>query len=659
MASGKGLGEKFRRALRTLYFMAALLTSLLLCSATVLAAVADVLVSSALLLVFAGGNLRSQFERYGFRHSFVDVSIISVIRSLIVLCVYSLCDAPGLSHGPYVGTAVLCSLSSILILSVKACLFRPIQEGESEGMSSPEAFVVQRKLHLKQSWGMPALFMSSMVFALGHVVVAYRTSCRARRKLPFHRIDQEAGFGFSGHLKVPRSPTPTTGKNSRIDVEAKRRVATATAATSAAREEGHLSVKLLADVDSLFITYQGLTIHYKISDGDSPVFPSLATGAFPEHHPEFNSPNVVTGRLKLDGPSLSVPSKTFHLNRSFSNVSDRDSLRAPLLTAAASGRLYSDDITILGVKHHDKEMSFCSAKNGNLQKVANGVCGIVLVHGFGGGVFSWRHVMGPLARQTKCVVSAFDRPGWGLTSRPRKSDWEVNQLPNPYHLESQVDLLLHFCLEMGFSSVVLVGHDDGGLLALKAAERARTCSRFMQVVIKGIVLLNVSLSRDVVPSFARILLRTSLGKKHMVRPLLRAEINQVINRQAWYDARKMTPAVLNLYKAPLCIEGWDEAFQEIGTSFASTLSLQNASLLLEAVGNLPVLVVAGAKDRLVPLKSSQTLALKLMNSRLVAISGCGHLPHEECPNALLAALSPFINGLLCDLTEDSVIQQFP
>lgn len=39
-------------------------------------------------------------------------------------------------------------------------------------------------------------------------------------------------------------------------------------------------------------------------------------------------------------------------------------------------------------------------------------------------------------------------------------------------------MLLSFCLEMGFSSVVLVGHDDGGLLVLKAAERVRasTCS---------------------------------------------------------------------------------------------------------------------------------------------------------------------------------------
>lgn len=69
-----------------------------------------------------------------------------------------------------------------------------------------------------------------------------------------------------------------------------------------------------------------------------------------------------------------------------------------------------------------------------------------------------------------------------------------------------------------------------------------------QVTIKGVVLLGVSLSREVVPGFARILMRTSLGKRHLVRPLLRTEITQVVNRRAWYDATKLTTEVLSLYK---------------------------------------------------------------------------------------------------------------
>lgn len=169
------------------------------------------------------------------------------------------------------------------------------------------------------------------------------------------------------------------------------------------------------------------------------------------------------------------------------------------------------------------------------------------------------------------------------------------------------------------------------------------------------VLLRVSLSREVVPGFARILLHTSLGKKHLVRPLLRTEITQVVNRRAWYDATKLTTEVLSLYKAPLCVEGWDEALHEIGKlSFESVLSRQNATSLLQAIKDLPVLVIAGAEDVLVPLKSAQVMASKLVNSKLVAISGCGHLPQEECPKALLAAISPFISKLL---TESDVQNQ--
>ena len=53
------------------------------------------------------------------------------------------------------------------------------------------------------------------------------------------------------------------------------------------------------------------------------------------------------------------------------------------------------------------------------------------------------------------------------------------------------------------------------------------------------------------------------------------------------------------------MEGWDEALHEIGRlSFATVFSPQNAEALLKAVENLPVLVVVGAEDALVSLKSA-------------------------------------------------------
>ncbi|XP_024026122.1 uncharacterized protein LOC21388625 [Morus notabilis] len=645
MAKGGFFLEKLRRCVRTVFFMVTMLVSLLVSSLPVLVAIGDVLVPCVLISSFTCVRcygFKEHLNRYAFKSSLTDIPLVSVIRSLIITCVYSMCDGPALSHGPYLGTVSICSFASILLLSVKACVFTVNSQIEAEASSSPS----RRRLHLKKSWGMPVLFLSSLVFALGHTVVAYRTSCRARRKLLFHRVDPEAVLlcknVFSGYQKVPRSPTPSGGKTPKSDGETKRKH------FGVARDEGELPVRVLADVDSLFIQCQGVTLHYKLSLPGSPLR-SLSSTTFLDSDPSGRSSQIAMGRPTPDKHLLHLFSKSqYNLHRSYSNQFQSSSLYAPLLDGSTTSPVLSEEIPPLSLDA-GKEDEVHNMNSPTLEKdlEGDGQFGIVLVHGFGGGVFSWRHVMGVLARQVGCRVAAFDRPGWGLTSRLRREDWEENEMPNPYKLDSQVELLLSFCAEMGFSSVVLVGHDDGGILALMAAQKVQASLNSFNVTIKGVVLLSVSLSREVVPVFARILMRTSLGKRHLVRPLLRTEITQVVNRHAWYDATKLTTEVLSLYKAPLCVEGWDEALHEIGRlSYQTALTQQNAISLLKAVVDLPVLVIAGAEDALVPLKSSQAMASKLVNSKLVVISGCGHLPHEECPKALLAAISPFISILL-------------
>ncbi|KAL4194818.1 hypothetical protein AMTRI_Chr05g70360 [Amborella trichopoda] len=639
------IGERLKRVFKTAVFLVSLFASLLVFSAPTVVAIADALVPCALLSAFtrAGSwhSVKDQWQGYGFRTSLLDVPILSLARSFPIICVYSLCDVRGLSQGPYLGTATICSLFSVALLSVKACLFIGSAETELGAMATLAA----QKLHLKQSWGMPVLFLSSLVLALGHVVVAYRISRKARRMLLFHHVDPEAVLTckhvFSGYQKVPRSPTPGTGKGSRSDNVTKSGASRMGVATA---NEGMLPIRLLADVDSFFMPCRGLILHYKFSHPSAAAAKSASPFVTRSLSSSENGRFFCTtpGRLKTERPVFVTPN-SHHLKRSLSNYFNSSSLYAPLLSDSDA---CADHIPALkldgdGSDHGAFMKSYCDGLG------ANGSYGVVLVHGFGGGVFSWRHVMDPLAKQVGCSVAAFDRPGWGLTSRPHKAEWEVKQQPNPYKLDSQVDLLLSFCLEMGFSSVVIVGHDDGGLLALKAAERARSFPDSVQVEIRGVILLSVSLSREVVSAFARILLHTSLGKKHAVGRLLRMEITQVINRRSWYNAAKLTAEVLNLYKAPLCIEGWDQAVGEIGRlSSANTLSPAQADLLLKAVDDIPVLVVMGAEDAHVPLKSAQVLASKLANSTLVAISGCGHLPHEECPKALLGALTPFVSTTL-------------
>ncbi|KAL1298121.1 hypothetical protein HN51_042532 [Arachis hypogaea] len=645
MARGGQCFEKLRRCVRTVFFVAALVASLLVSSLPVLVAMVDVVVPCTLISSFTCircYSFREHLRLYAFKSSLTDIPLVSIIRSIIIICVYSICDAPGLSHGPYLGTVTLSSLLSIVLLSVKACIFSVNSQIEAEASVS----LTRKRLHLKKSWGMPVLFLSSVVFALGHTVVAYRTSCRARRKLLFHRVDPEAVLScknvFSSYQKVPRSPAASGGKTPKSDTEMRRRP------FGPARDE-ELPVRLLADSDSLFISCQGLTLHYKLSLPGSPSISLSSASSFLESSTSCSTSSTAGGLQKFNRQLLSAtPKIQQQLCRSYSNQFHGSSLYAPLLDGPETSLFTSDDIPALHLDeiHEGSETMKSNPLRLEQSLKAAGQVGIVLIHGFGGGVFSWRHVLGPLAQQSNCTVAAFDRPGWGLTSRLRREDWEKKELPNPYKLDNQVDLLLSFCSEIGFSSVVLIGHDDGGLLALMAAQRVQTTMNSFNVTVKGVVLLNVSLSREVVPSFARILLHTSLGKKHLVRPLLRAEITQVVNRHSWYDATKLTAEVLTLYKAPLYVEGWDEALHEIGKLSSETiLTAQNAELLLESVEDIPVLVIAGAEDSLVPLKSCQAMASKFVNSRLVAVSGCGHLPHEECPNALLAAVLPFISRL--------------
>ncbi|KAF3673892.1 putative histone H2A variant 3 [Capsicum annuum] len=598
-------------------------------SAPVMVAIGDVLLPTVLISSFTCVrcySLKEHLQSYAFTTSLMDIPLVAILRSLIISCVYSMCDGPALSHGPYLGTATFCSVMSIILLSVKASVF----SGNSYFEAEASSYIPKQKLHLNKSWGMPVLFISSIVFAVGHIVVAYRTSCRARRKLLFHRIDPEAVLPckvvFSAYNKVPRSPTPSAGKASKCDSEMKRKLA------GSAREDGEIPAKLLADVDSLFITCLGLTLHYKLTLPGSPC-------------------RSLSSTARVDRPPTLLSNVDYCIRRSYSSQYPANCLSTPLLDGFQTSPLLSVEMPSLNLDEvGEADAVDRSGSPHPIQDLeGNDQFGIVLVHGFGGGVFSWRNVMGVLAQQVGCVVTAFDRPGWGLTSRPFRTDWEEDHLPNPYTIDAQVDLLLSFCSEMGFTSVVLVGHDDGGLLALMAAQRVQSSTNFTNVKIKGIVLLGVSLSRELVPAFARVLLRTSLGKKHLVRPLLRTEITQVVNRRAWYDTTKLTTEVLSLYKAPLCVEGWDEALHEIGKqSYETVLSPEKATALLKAVECLPVLVIGGAEDAVVPLKSVQAMASKLVNSRLVAISGCGHLPHEECPKALLAAMSPFINRILVE-----------
>ncbi len=249
----------------------------------------------------------------------------------------------------------------------------------------------------------------------------------------------------------------------------------------------------------------------------------------------------------------------------------------------------------------------------------------ILLHGFGASVFTWHRVMTELSRYG--TVIAYDRPAFGLTERPLT--WEGM---NPYSPDAQIELLFGLMDGLGIERAILVGNSAGGTVALRAA-LARPKRVQAVVAVDAAVYLGGG-----APAWIRPLLQTPqmrhLGPLFVRR--IATDGNELI-RQAWHDPDKIDTETWEGYRKPLRAENWDRALWEL------TLSSRDSDLAnrLNEI-TMPVLVVSGDDDRIVPTEQSVRLSQELPNSRLVIFENCGHLPQEECPQDFLKAV---IDGL--------------
>ncbi len=251
----------------------------------------------------------------------------------------------------------------------------------------------------------------------------------------------------------------------------------------------------------------------------------------------------------------------------------------------------------------------------------------ILLHGFAASIFSWREVMRPLSEWG--TVVAFDRPGFGLTERPMPGEWQGR---SPYAPESQADLTVGLMDVLGIERAVLVGNSAGGAVALLTAltypERVEALVLVSPAVYVG----------GGTPGFLRPLFNTP-QMRHL-GPLIARQIQDWgvdFARSAWHDPSRITPEAWEGYARPLRAENWDRALWEV-TRASRPLGLDKR---LGEV-RMPVLVVTGDDDRIVPTAQSIRLASEIPGAELVVIPNCGHIPQEECPEEFLRAVEEFI-----------------
>jgi pimeloyl-ACP methyl ester carboxylesterase len=249
----------------------------------------------------------------------------------------------------------------------------------------------------------------------------------------------------------------------------------------------------------------------------------------------------------------------------------------------------------------------------------------ILLHGFGASLFSWHAVTAPLAEFG--TVIAYDRPAFGLTERPL--EWEGE---NPYSQDSQVELVIGLMDALDVEQATLIGNSAGGtiamLTALKHPQR-----------VQSLILVNPAVyAGGGAPAWIRPLLGTP--QMRHIGPLVARQIqSQGVEfiKTAWHDPSKITPEILEGYQKPLQAENWDKALWEL------TLASRESKLAERLTEfNMPVLVITGDDDRIVPTEQSVRLADEIPNAELVVIEQCGHLPHEEQPKEFMQAVTNFL-----------------
>jgi pimeloyl-ACP methyl ester carboxylesterase len=252
----------------------------------------------------------------------------------------------------------------------------------------------------------------------------------------------------------------------------------------------------------------------------------------------------------------------------------------------------------------------------------------LLVHGFLGSTFSWRENFDTLAKSNYKVV-AIDLPGFGYSDRSLK----VNQS------HSNRARLLWDVLEIldreDTAKWNLVGHSMGGgtveAMALIKPERTQTLT-----IVDGMVFLK---NDDVQGAFVTLSRNKQYNK--VFSSLVEKEVfNYKMIERLFRKNYGYTPdsSIVNGYLAPLLIEGSAESALSVFSNSREMIPLD-----IRDLGNIPVLVIWGTKDRTIYPRTGKRFVRKVPTAKMKFIAGAKHDPMETDPEEFNEFLITFLN----------------
>lgn len=251
---------------------------------------------------------------------------------------------------------------------------------------------------------------------------------------------------------------------------------------------------------------------------------------------------------------------------------------------------------------------------------------LLLIHGMAGSSENWRDVIEPLAHRH--TVIAPDLPGHGISAGG----------PGDYSLGSLAAGLRDLLLSLGHERATLVGHSLGGGIAMQFAYQ------FPEMVERLILVSSGGLGPEV-----SLVLRAAALPGADLFIAATASVGQraggAVGRGLAVVGMRPSPDVAEVARgyASLAEPRRRKAFLATLRSVVGTEGQRVAAVdrlyLAEA---MPMLIVWGARDPIIPVRHGEDAHRALPGSQLEIFENAGHLPQLEQPGHFIAVLERFL-----------------
>ncbi len=241
---------------------------------------------------------------------------------------------------------------------------------------------------------------------------------------------------------------------------------------------------------------------------------------------------------------------------------------------------------------------------------------LVLIHGFPHDRRLWSAQVDGLLDRARCIAP--DLRGFGHSSTAP-----------PWSMDRYADDVAGLLDVLRIPHAVVAGLSMGGYVALAFWRRHRRRAR-------ALILAHTRAGADTDEARARRRDLMELGRKRGSGAVADAMMPGMVGK----TTREKKPDVVEAVREMLAsarVEGIVGALQAMMDRPDSTDTL--------ATIDVPVLVIAGDEDALIPPEESRKMHQSIRSSRLEVISGAGHLSNMERPAAFNHIVSEFLSSL--------------